>query len=244
LGIKTSTRRLSFVPEGQPDRSLARSAWESVHRENRPVGNGMMERRYQTSQEVFASRRCAVFLKKARYFASKNRHSNHRIGATPARIRPYPTGRLFRVAVSQALRARLRSDRPSGTKAIRPLKGLRIHKGEYEQSRLGPHPKRPRTIKRRIRIKATTRRMSFVPEGQPDRSLARSAWESVHRENRPVGNGMMERRYQTSQRYWRRGGAPCFSRRLDTSHSKNRHSNHRIGAHAGANQTVPYGTTL
>jgi hypothetical protein len=33
----------------------------------------------------------------------------------PARITLYPTGRLFEVALSQALRARLRSDRPSGT---------------------------------------------------------------------------------------------------------------------------------
>jgi hypothetical protein len=29
------------VPEGQCDRSLARSAWESVPRKNRPVGYGM-----------------------------------------------------------------------------------------------------------------------------------------------------------------------------------------------------------
>jgi hypothetical protein len=34
---------------------------------------------------------------------------------TPARITPYPTGRLLWVALSQALRARLRSHRPSGT---------------------------------------------------------------------------------------------------------------------------------
>jgi predicted ester cyclase len=33
----------------------------------------------------------------------------------PARITPYPTGRLFEVTLAQALRARLRSDRPSGT---------------------------------------------------------------------------------------------------------------------------------
>jgi hypothetical protein len=36
-------------------------------------------------------------------------------GSTPARITPYPTGRLFGVALSQALRARLRSHCPSGT---------------------------------------------------------------------------------------------------------------------------------
>ena len=34
---------------------------------------------------------------------------------TPARITPYPTGRLFGVALSQALRARLQSYCPSGT---------------------------------------------------------------------------------------------------------------------------------
>jgi hypothetical protein len=34
---------------------------------------------------------------------------------TTARITPYPTGRLLGVTLSQALRARLRSHRPSGT---------------------------------------------------------------------------------------------------------------------------------
>jgi hypothetical protein len=60
--------------------------------------------------------------------------------------------------------------------------------------------------------------MYFVPEGQYDRSLARSAWESVQRENRAVGYGMI--------------------------HSEFRRSKHRIGAHACADQTVPYGTAL
>jgi hypothetical protein len=40
--IKASARRIYFVPEGQHDRSLARSAWDSVHQENRPVGYGMI----------------------------------------------------------------------------------------------------------------------------------------------------------------------------------------------------------
>ena len=35
--------------------------------------------------------------------------------------------------------------------------------------------------------------MAFVPEGRHDRSLARSAWESVPRKNRPVGYGMTGR---------------------------------------------------
>jgi hypothetical protein len=42
---------------------------------------------------------------------------SHRIESvrTPIRIIPYPTGRHFGVALSQALRARLRSYRPFGT---------------------------------------------------------------------------------------------------------------------------------
>ncbi len=33
---------LPNVPEGQPDRSLARSAWDSTPRKNRPGGYGMI----------------------------------------------------------------------------------------------------------------------------------------------------------------------------------------------------------
>jgi hypothetical protein len=33
--------------------------------------------------------------------------------------------------------------------------------------------------------------MYFVPEGQSDRSQARSAWEDAPRKNRPVGYGMI-----------------------------------------------------
>ncbi len=40
---------------------------------------------------------------------------------TPARIIPYPTGRFFGGTLSQALRARLRSHRPSGTFSQQPL---------------------------------------------------------------------------------------------------------------------------
>jgi hypothetical protein len=36
------------------------------------------------------------------------------------------------------------------------------------------------------------------------------------------------------QRYFESKGAPCFL-------GKANHSNHRIGTHTGANQTVPYG---
>jgi hypothetical protein len=67
--------------------------------------------------------------------------------------------------------------------------------------------------------------MYFVPEGQHDRSLARSAWESVHRENRPVGYGMIGRSYP----------------RHPKGIFKFRQPNYRIGAHAGANQNVSTG---
>ena len=57
---------------------------------------------------------CAVFLKEGfriRNFVTPIIESVR----TPARITPFPTGRLFGVALSQARRARLRSHRPSGT---------------------------------------------------------------------------------------------------------------------------------
>jgi hypothetical protein len=41
--MKTSTGRMYFVPEGQHDRSQARSAWESVPQMYRPVGHVMIE---------------------------------------------------------------------------------------------------------------------------------------------------------------------------------------------------------
>jgi hypothetical protein len=75
-----------------------------------------------------------------------------------------------------------------------------------------------------------------VPEGRPDRSLGRSAWNSPTQKNRPVGHGMIGRPHNPRD-ISRRKGAPGFSRKAN-------HSNHRIGAHTGANQTVPYGTAL
>jgi hypothetical protein len=50
-----------------------------------------------------------------RFLNLRDRHSNHRIGAHTCTNQPYPTGRLFGAMLSQALRARLRSHRPSGT---------------------------------------------------------------------------------------------------------------------------------
>jgi hypothetical protein len=83
--------RMAFVPEGQADRSQARSAWESVPQMYRPVGHGMIGRSGGNVSLVESVR-------------------------TPTRIIPYPTGRLFGLALVQALRAWLRSCCPSGTK--------------------------------------------------------------------------------------------------------------------------------
>ena len=49
-----------LVPEGRCDRSLARSAWKSVPRKNRPVGYGMIG---AANPEVFLVEMGAVFLK-------------------------------------------------------------------------------------------------------------------------------------------------------------------------------------
>src|ERR1700720_4050930 len=53
-----------------------------------------------------------------RFLNLRDRHSNHRIGAHTCTNQPYPTGRLFWGALFQALRARLRSHRPSGTSRV------------------------------------------------------------------------------------------------------------------------------
>ena len=94
------------------DRSLARSAWGK-----RPSKEPSRRVRYDRAQlipEVFLVEMCAVFLKEGfriRNFVTPIIESVR----TPARITPFPTGRHFGVALSQALRARLRSHRPSGT---------------------------------------------------------------------------------------------------------------------------------
>ena len=61
-------QRMFFVPEGQHDSSLARSAWDSVHRENRPVGYGMIWRNSpRTSHECLSSKMRALIIVEIRY---------------------------------------------------------------------------------------------------------------------------------------------------------------------------------
>jgi hypothetical protein len=75
-----------------------------------------------------------------------------------------------------------------------------------------------------------------VPEGRSDRSQARSAWNSLTPKE-PSRRARYDQALTLSQRYFASKGAPCFLRKAN-------HSNHRIGAHTGANQTVPHGTAL
>ena len=75
------------VPEGRSDRSLARSVWKSPTPKE-PSRRARYDQAQTRSQRYFASKGAPCFLRKAN-------HSNHRSVGRPARIRPYPTGRLF-----------------------------------------------------------------------------------------------------------------------------------------------------
>jgi hypothetical protein len=70
-----------FVPEGEHDSShstryrllmagLARSAWESVHRENRPVGYGMTGHSYPRSAECASLVAWKSLMNPSQYFSN------------------------------------------------------------------------------------------------------------------------------------------------------------------------------
>jgi hypothetical protein len=50
---------------------------------------------------------------------------------------------------------------------------------------------------KRLLNEASPGRMAFVPEGQCDRSLARSAWEWPPQKTRPVGYGLIRAETRT-----------------------------------------------
>jgi hypothetical protein len=84
--IKASARRIYFVPEGQHDSSLARSAWDSVQRENRPVGSGMLG---PAKPRGISRGRCVpCFLREAIYFVFEISSPPVESARTPTRIRP------------------------------------------------------------------------------------------------------------------------------------------------------------
>ncbi len=126
-----------FVPEGQHDRSLAQSAWDTAtpqdpsrrvrydscrcaHRfEDWRGGNFERYRlaEWKWSLNPFHEEYLAFLKNRDAYFDEKYLWDQLRP------IIPYATGRFFGETLSQALRARLRSCCPSGTKAIHPSKG-------------------------------------------------------------------------------------------------------------------------
>jgi hypothetical protein len=75
--------------------------------------------------------------------------------------------------------------------------------------------------------------MAFVPEGQADRSLARSAWDNATPKSRPVGYGVIRAGVRADSMI----GVTKFQiRRLKTFTLS-------VGL-AAPDQTVPYGTVL
>src|ERR1700735_5656278 len=87
-------------------------AWHEVPgtappQKNRPVGHGMIGRR--PNPRGLSSKGRAVFFKAGRSLQSSNRYAYRRESDRTLR------DGSFEVALSRALRARLRSERPSGT---------------------------------------------------------------------------------------------------------------------------------
>ena len=129
--------RMAFVPEGQHDRSLARSAWEK--RPSKAPSRRVRYDRAQLTHNYFSSKCASFSFRNARYsswkafrdhFHSAQRYrirnflpSNLQIDAHTRTNHTVPYGTVFGVALSQALRARLRSCCPSGTKKT-PRQGL------------------------------------------------------------------------------------------------------------------------
>src|SRR5271154_4678580 len=106
--------------------------------------------------------------------------------------------------------------------------------GHFEKVR---HPRRPTTPGRRgisaNFMRVFDGRMAFVPEGQADRSLARSAWDDATPKSRPVGYGVIGAGVRADSMI----GLTKFQiRRLKTFTLS-------VGL-AALDHTVPYGTVL
>ncbi len=95
-------------------------AWHEVpgKRPPREPSRRVRYDRAQPNLEVFLVEMCPAY--------AKLRCSNHRIGAQACANQTVPYGTALLGGAIQALRARLRSHRPSGKKAIRPSKGLAL----------------------------------------------------------------------------------------------------------------------
>jgi hypothetical protein len=116
--IKASTERMYFVPEGQHDRSQARSAWRHEKNSLVPEGRSNGSRLSLDANIPFISTGIPSVSKAART------PFRRQVSLTTTSTVPPGRGPLY--TATQALRAWLRSACPSGTKAIRPSKGFAL----------------------------------------------------------------------------------------------------------------------
>src|ERR1700733_1141694 len=114
------------VPEGRSDRSQARIAWNSPTPKE-PSRRARYDKAQTLCQRYFASKGAPCFLRKAKHSTS-NRCAHRRESDRALR------DGSFEVALSQALRAWLRSDRPSGTGA----NSLRGNKSSQKRLNFAP----------------------------------------------------------------------------------------------------------
>jgi hypothetical protein len=95
-----------LVPEGRCDRSLARSAWEIVIQESRPVGYGLIRAGGRTDSSNrrigvtnFRNTKLRNFVRYYFYLAFLKKHGAHFAEEIPLGLAPpiilYPTGRFF-----------------------------------------------------------------------------------------------------------------------------------------------------
>jgi hypothetical protein len=126
--------RRGSVSEGRSDRSLARSAWTAPPQKSRPVGYGLIRAGVRTDSMIDWPS-----LKNTAHLSTRNTSG---IRSVPDHTVPYATGRSFGVGLFQALRARLRSCSPSGTRLL--------SRGKHPARRVGGAEGRPLTRRPRI----------------------------------------------------------------------------------------------
>jgi hypothetical protein len=103
---------MAFVPEGRCDRSLARSAWDRATQKSRPIGYGLIRAGVRTDSMIGVTNTAHIFDEKYLWDVWDSYARSYRT------LRDGSLGRRF----SQALRARLLSCCPSGTKYIAALR--------------------------------------------------------------------------------------------------------------------------
>jgi hypothetical protein len=114
-----------FVPEGQHDGSQARSAWS--HEENSLVPAGRLNgSRLRLDANIPFNRNTWVFLKRHELGSTTNISETDKGTDNDFDPSTVPPGTGALCVATQALRAWLLSASPSGTKAIRPSKGLAL----------------------------------------------------------------------------------------------------------------------